>query len=96
MVHGFKRFEGREWTTKYRGPLWVQATSQKPKSEDIEALEEAYVKHYASIGENLPAFPTRYFTSAVIGRVDLIDVLTLEEYHDTVPECLREQTTASY
>ena len=29
MVHGFKRFEGREWTTKYRGPLWVQATARK-------------------------------------------------------------------
>ena len=27
MVHGFKRFEGRAWTTKYRGPLWVHATS---------------------------------------------------------------------
>ena len=27
MVHGFKRFEGREWTSKYRGPLWIHATS---------------------------------------------------------------------
>jgi len=23
LVHGFKRFEGREWTHKYRGPLWI-------------------------------------------------------------------------
>jgi len=35
LVMGFKRFEGREWTTKYRGPLWIQATSQKPSEEDI-------------------------------------------------------------
>ena len=39
MVHGFKRFEGREWTTKYRGPLWVHATSKKPDPELIEQLE---------------------------------------------------------
>lgn len=27
LVLGFKRFEGREWTSKYRGPLWIHATS---------------------------------------------------------------------
>jgi len=27
LVHGFKRFEGREWTHKYRGPLWIHATA---------------------------------------------------------------------
>ena len=42
MVYGIKRFEGREWLTKYRGPLWVHATSKKPKPEEITALEEAY------------------------------------------------------
>lgn len=96
MVHGFKRFEGREWTTKFRGPLWVHATSQKPKAEDIELIEEAYKEHYQSIGEDMPTFPARYFTSSVIGRVELIDVLPLEEYHDTVPEILRERTTSAY
>ena len=78
MVHGFKRFEGREWTTKYRGPLWIHATSQKPKPEEIAALEEAYTNHYAIIGEDRPEFPQRYPTSAVIGRLDLVDILTLD------------------
>jgi hypothetical protein len=27
LVLGFKRFEGREWTSKYKGPLWIHATS---------------------------------------------------------------------
>lgn len=27
LVHGFKRFEGREWTHKYRGPLYIHATA---------------------------------------------------------------------
>lgn len=96
MVHGFKRFEGREWTTKYRGPLWVHATSQKPSPEQITALEQAYESHYALVGEDRPEFPKRYHTSAVIGRVDLVDVLTLDQYNDTLPEVLRERTTSAY
>ena len=23
LVHGFKRFEGREWNHKFRGPLYI-------------------------------------------------------------------------
>ena len=32
----------------------------------------------------------------MIGRLDLIDVLNLDQYTDTVPDTLREKTTASY
>lgn len=39
MVHGFKRFEGREWNHSYKGPLWVQSTSRKPTPVEIEELE---------------------------------------------------------
>ena len=96
MVHGFKRFEGREWSTKYRGPLWIHATSKKPTPDEISALQSAYESHYALIGEDRPPFPQRYPTSAVIGRLDLIDVLTLDQYTDTLPEVLREKTDAAY
>ena len=78
MVHGIKRFEGREWSSKYRGPLWIHATSKKPSVDEITMLEAAYEQHYAMIGEDRPPFPQRYPTSAVIGRLDLIDVLTLD------------------
>mmetsp|Transcript_7603 Transcript_7603/g.12780 ORF Transcript_7603/g.12780 Transcript_7603/m.12780 type:complete len:202 (-) Transcript_7603:1266-1871(-) len=30
VVQGIKRFEGREWTNKYRGPLWIHSTAKKP------------------------------------------------------------------
>ena len=96
MVHGFKRFEGRAWTTKYRGPLWVHATSQKPDPEAIEILEKIYSEHYALVGEDMPEFPSRYPISVVIGRVDLVDVLSLEEYKDTVPDILQEKTESPY
>ena len=88
MVHGFKRFEGRAWTTKYRGPLWVHATSQKPDPDQIDLLESLYAEHYSQVGEDIPAFPTRYPTGVVIGRVDLVDVLSIEQYKDTVPDVL--------
>jgi len=74
----------------------VHATSQKPKPEEISALEEAYEYHYAQIGEERPNFPQRYPTSGLIGRVDLIDVITLDQYNDTLPEVLRENTTAAF
>ena len=47
LVLGFKRFEGREWTTKYRGPLYIHATAQKPDPELIIQIEDEYRRHYA-------------------------------------------------
>ena len=34
VILGFKRFEGREWTSDYRGPLWIHSTSKKPTKVD--------------------------------------------------------------
>lgn len=96
LVHGFKRFEGREWNHKYRGPLWIHSTSQKPSPEDIANLEQAYKSFYFDLGEEMPPFPDRYPTSHVIGRVDLIDVISLDECIDTVPQKLREPSTSAY
>lgn len=44
----------------------------------------------------MPPFPARYITSSVVGRVDLIDVLPLQEYLDTVPQKLREDTDSNF
>ena len=96
LVHGFKRFEGREWTNKYRGPLWIHATSQKPSPEAIQELESLYRNFYKEAGEDLPDFPDRYPTSVLLGRVDLIDVITIDEYHETVPRQLQEPTECQY
>jgi hypothetical protein len=54
VVMGFKRFEGREWTAKYRGPLWIHATSQVPESDLIEAIEGSYEEFYNCVGEDRP------------------------------------------
>jgi hypothetical protein len=78
LVLGYKRFEGREWTSKYRGPLWIQATSQKPDSNLIQEIEDECRRHYADIIDDMPAFPDRYITGSLIGRVDMVDCLSHE------------------
>lgn len=44
----------------------------------------------------MPAFPERYLTGCLVGRIDLIDVISLEEYQDTIPQVLKEPTEASF
>jgi hypothetical protein len=44
----------------------------------------------------MPAFPDRYMTSSIIGRLDLIDIISHKEYEETVPEKLREDSAAAY
>lgn len=92
VVHGFKRFEGRAWTHKYRGPLWIHATQQKPSKELIKQIEDMYADFYESIGEDRPEFPERYLTGVLLGRCDLIDVISYGEYEDTIPKKLQEPT----
>ena len=46
LVLGFKRFEGREWNNKYRGPLWIHATQKKPSQQEIDYLEDVYTNFY--------------------------------------------------
>ena len=45
------------------------------------------------VGEDLPAFPERYLTGCLVGRVDLVDVLSQQEYLDTVPKQVQEHGT---
>jgi len=33
---GIKRIEGRTWSTKHRGRLWIHATSATPSPDDIQ------------------------------------------------------------
>lgn len=96
LVMGFKRFEGREWSSKYRGPLWIHATSQKPDPDTIAEVENECRRHYADVLDQMPPFPDRYITSSVVGRVDMLDCLSAEQYGDTVPPKLQERSNASY
>ena len=78
LVLGFKRVEGREWSTDFRGPLWIHAAAKKPSEQDIEAVVSQCREVYE--GVNAPEFPQTYPTGVLLGRVELVDVLSNEQY----------------
>lgn len=90
VIMGFKWFEGRAWNHEYRGPLWIHSTSKAPEPKVIKEIEKQYKIHYKRIGKNRPSFPDNYPTSTLLGRVDLIDILTLDEYKDQIPKEIQE------
>ena len=70
LIFGPKRIENRSWTTTYRGPLWIHAGSSR-----------------SSLGERdhscLICPPTKTDHRAILGLVDLIDCVPLEQVaHD--------------
>jgi len=34
----------------------------------------------------MPEFPERYPVSSLLGRIDLVDIISIDEYMDTVPK----------
>lgn len=88
LVCGIKRAEGRGWNTDFRGRLWIHAgcidsyileiAAKEPSPEIIAACEnkyrEIYNQHDCSV-----EFPKHYPTSALIGCVDIVDVLSASE-----------------
>lgn len=67
LVAGAKDIENRTWGTDYRGPVIIQASSSK-----------TVVNQFSRIGDTeLPTMPFAF--SALIGVVDLVDVVALHE-----------------
>lgn len=96
ITHGFKRFQGCDWTSKFRGPLWIHSSARKPTENEISAAESYYEEFYKEIGNNLPSFPDRYILSSLLGRTDLVDIIQETEYDDAVPKGLKEQVEGQY
>lgn len=66
---GYKRFETRSWTTKYRGLLLIHAAKRMPK----------YAKEFAQTELALGRGNKRVALGAIIGRVDLVKIWHVEE-----------------
>lgn len=79
LIAGIKRYEGREWSTDYRGRLWIASTAKVPSQLEISSLQEDYAAIYES--EHV-SFPENYPTSALLGCVDLTDCLSNEQFQD--------------
>lgn len=85
VVLGFKRLEGRVWSTDYRGPLWIHAASLLPDPATYELLCQQYDDVYDGVHPPFPPLEDLP-TSALLGRVDLVDVVEqgdLEDMRDT-------------
>eukprot|EP01080_Neovahlkampfia_damariscottae_P009647 gene9647-1851_t len=84
LVQGIKRHEGRFWDTQYRGRLWIASTIQEPSEETIKEVEEQYIK----LGRT--NFPKYYPQSALLGCVDLVDILSQDDYQEKIKEDEKE------
>jgi hypothetical protein len=65
--------------------LWIHAGNQRPTEEAIRDAENYYEQLYASAGDR-PLFPQQYPTGALLGRIEVIDCLTQDEYRRSTPE----------
>jgi len=78
LVLGIKRFEGRGWASSYRGPLWIASTARETNEEEIKELEAEYQTVY---GKDVKVpFPALYPRSALLGRVQLVEVLSQPQF----------------
>lgn len=70
IIHGGKDVENRNWSTAYRGPLFIHAGK---KMTSMEYGDFAEVAHNAKI-KTMPA-PHELEFGGIIGIVDLVDVV---------------------
>jgi hypothetical protein len=89
MVVGIKKAEGRGWYSTHRGRLWIHAASRQPSIDEIKALEY----QYRDCG--IP-FPTEYPTSALLGCVNVDDVLSQQDYQLRFAEEEREENGSDF
>lgn len=78
VVIGAKRFETRSWHTNYRGELLIHASKSFPKwarEFTVEPVCYEAVKLF-SRGRKTNGYPT----GAIIGKVNLVDCITTEEW----------------
>lgn len=73
IVAGAKTIENRSWSTDYRGPIVIQASTTKAAVNQLAR----------SATPRLPPLPVAY--SALIGVVDLLDVVPMSEQLEENP-----------
>lgn len=70
IAQGWKRVENRSWSTRFRGRIAIHAAVSKESDADAAAT-------FAALGLEPP---TEFVRGAIIGTVELVDVLPLDEF----------------
>lgn len=70
IAQGWKRVENRSWSTRFRGRFAIHAAVSKESDADAAAT-------FAALGLEPPA---EFVRGAIVGTVELVDVLPLDEY----------------
>jgi hypothetical protein len=69
IVNGFKDIENRNWATRYRGPLLIQASKRSPGRSEMEDFR----RYASSKGAKLPDV---FDLGGIVGMVRLDDCVT--------------------
>lgn len=70
IAQGWKRVENRSWATRFRGRIAIHAAVSKESDADAAAT-------FASLGIEPPS---EFVRGAIIGTVELVDILPLNEF----------------
>lgn len=70
IAQGWKRVENRSWSTRFRGRIAIHAAVSKESDADAAAT-------FASLGIEPPS---EFARGAIIGTVELVDILPLDEF----------------
>ena len=81
LVYGVKRVEGRPWLTNHRGRMWIHASGNATENLDqnVKDTVQHYKQHVYKEFANV-VYPKTYPTSVIIGCVDVVDVLTRDQF----------------
>ena len=84
LVYGHHCAEGRTWNSDFRGKLWIHAAAKEYPKEESEAIVKDHLERFRRAGYEPPPVPQTYPRSALIGTVEVIDIVTCEELQERV------------
>ncbi|CAH2273433.1 activating signal cointegrator 1 isoform X1 [Pelobates cultripes] len=89
LVAGIKRVEGRTWYSAHRGRLWIAAAAKRPSPQEISELETSY---RVLIDKDVD-FPKDYPTGCLLGCVEVVDCLPLEQFTEQYSSLSQESNS---
>ena len=84
LVYGHHCAEGRTWNSDFRGKLWIHAAAKEYPKEEHEEIVKDHLERFRGAGYEPPPVPQTYPRSALIGRVEVVDIVTCEELQERV------------